>query len=151
MESVLRGLAIYAVLLLITRLSGRRTLAQITAFDFVLLLIIAETTQQALLGDDFSFTNAVVLIVTLFLTDVILSHAKRRWPGVARWLDGVPTVLMSGGRLDREALARCRIEVEDILEAARSQQGLKSLAEIDCAVLEVGGAISIIPREGAGG
>src|SRR3546814_4753574 len=58
-----------AILLVIVRLSGRRTAAQMTPFDFVLLLIIAETTQQALLGDDFSITNAAILIITLFRSE----------------------------------------------------------------------------------
>ena len=77
MESVIRGVAIYLVLLVIIRLSGRRTMAQATPFDFVLLLIVAETTQQALLGDDFSITNAIVLIVTLFLMDIGFSYLTR--------------------------------------------------------------------------
>lgn len=64
------------------RLSGRRSLAQITAFDFVLLLIIAEATQQALLGDDFSLVNAFILILTLFMADILLSYVSngRRGP-----------------------------------------------------------------------
>ena len=77
MDSVLRGVVVYLFLLVIVRLSGRRTLAQITAFDFVLLLIVAETTQQALLGDDFSLSNAVVLILTLFTVDIAFSYVKR--------------------------------------------------------------------------
>ena len=68
MESVLRGIAIYITLLVILRLSGRRTLSQMTPFDVVLLLIVAETTQQALLGDDFSLANAIVLILTQHAT-----------------------------------------------------------------------------------
>ena len=58
MDSVLRGLCIYFTLLAIFRISGKRSLAQIATFDFVLLLIISETTQQAMVGDDFSITNA---------------------------------------------------------------------------------------------
>ena len=66
MESVFRGAAVYFILLMILRLSGRRSVAQMTPFDLVLLLIIAETTQQALLGDDFSIINAALLIIVLF-------------------------------------------------------------------------------------
>lgn len=147
MDSVIRGISIYVVLLIATRLSGRRTLAQMTPFDFVLLLIIAETTQQALLGDDFSISNAVVLILTLFATDVFLTWLKDRSRRVESILDGHPTVLISQGRIDHEAMIRARVSVEDVLESAREQQGLKSLSEIDAAVLEVSGGISIIPKE----
>ena len=147
METVLRGIAVYFLLLIIMRLSGRRTLAQATPFDFVLLLIVAETTQQALLGDDFSITNAVILIVTLFSTDIALSYVKQWSPGLATWFDGMPTVLISRGRLDREALRKSRIGVDDILESARQQHGLARLEQIEHAVLEVSGNLSIIPKQ----
>ncbi len=147
MDSVLRAISVYAVLLVVTRFAGRRTLAQVTVFDFVLLLIIAETTDQALLGDDFSVTNAAIVIVTLALTDVILSFVKSWFPRIALVIDGTPTVLMSDGKLDAHALRRARVDVSEILESARENQGLKRLDQIDCAVLEIGGAISIIPKE----
>lgn len=146
MDTVVRGVAVYLVLLLVTRLSGRRTLAQVTPFDLVLLLIIAETTQQALLGDDFSIVNAFILIVTLFTVDISLAYAKDRSRKLSLWLDGAPTVLISKGAIDREAMRRARISVEEVLEAARQQQGLKALDQIDFAVLEISGGISIIPR-----
>ena len=149
MESVFRGLAVYIVLLLVTRFSGRRSMAQVTPFDFVLLLIIAETTQQALLGDDFSVTNSFVLIITLFAADILLSYVKQWSPRAALLVDGSPTVLMSRGRPDPEALRRSRVNVADILEAARQQHGLMHLEQIDFAVLEIGGNLSIVPRKGS--
>jgi len=81
METVIRGATIYFVLLIALRLSGRRTVAQMTPFDLVLLLIIAETTQQALLGDDFSLTTATLLIIVLFGVDIGLSYVKEWAPG----------------------------------------------------------------------
>lgn len=147
MDSVIRGLAVYVVLLIVARLSGRRTLAQATPFDVVLLLIIAETTQQALLGDDFSITNAVVLIVTLFGADVSLACLKGRSARLALWLDGAPTVLISRGRIDAAAFRRARVSVADVLEAARMQHGVASLARIDAAVQETSGGTSIILKD----
>lgn len=78
MDAVLRAVAVYGFLLVIMRLSGKRTLAQVTAFDLVLLLIIGEATQQALLGDDFSVTNAFVVITTLIVCDIGMSLVKQR-------------------------------------------------------------------------
>lgn len=147
METVIRGAAVYVILLIIVRLSGRRTLAQMTPFDLILILIIAETTQQALLGDDFSIINAIVLIVTLFLVDILLSFVKERWPGAERVLDGVPTVLISHGEPDQRALHRSRVQLAEVLEAARRQHGLERLDQIKFAVLEVGGNVSIVPAE----
>ncbi|WP_026620484.1 uncharacterized membrane protein YcaP (DUF421 family) (plasmid) [Ensifer sp. WSM1721] len=146
MESVARGIAVYFVLLIVLRLSGRRTVGQMTPFDFVLLLIIAETTQQALLGDDFSIVNATLLILTLFSVDIVLSHFKQWSPKLALVLDGTPTVLIADGEIDDHALRRARVSIDDILVAAREQQGLARLEEIKFAVLEADGGISIIPR-----
>lgn len=146
MESVIRGAAIYAVLLIIVRLSGRRTLSQMTPFDLVLILIVAETTQQALLGDDFSLVNAAVLIITLFVMDIGLSYVKRPSGRVERILDGAPILLVSHGEPDGKVLAGARLSAEDILEAAREKQGLERMDQIRFAVLETTGEISIIPE-----
>ncbi|KPH05865.1 DUF421 domain-containing protein (plasmid) [Rhizobium acidisoli] len=147
MDAVLRGLAIYFTLLVIIRLSGRRTLAQMTPFDLVIVLVISETTQQAMLGDDFSITNAVILILTLFTTDIGLSYVKRWWPPAAHIVDGVPTVLVADGVYDERALKGSRLQKEDVMEAARSQEGIESVTEIKFAILEVSGNISIIKKQ----
>ena len=87
MDLVIRGIAVYLFLLLIFRVSGKRSLRNATTFDFVLLLIVAETTQQALVGDDASVTGAFLLIVVLVGTDILLSLVKRwspRWRAATR-------------------------------------------------------------------
>ncbi|MBU9697792.1 DUF421 domain-containing protein [Rhodobacteraceae bacterium HSP-20] len=147
MDSVFRAVAVYLVLLVVTRLSGRRTMAEVTAFDFLLLLIIAETTDQALLGDDFSVTNGLIVIVTLAAVDVGLSYVKSWSPRLALVIDGAPSVLVSDGVVDWATLRRARVDIGDVLESARDKHGLKRLDQIDCAVLEVGGGISIIPKD----
>ena len=147
MESVIRGAAIYLVLLLIMRLSGRRTMAQMTPFDFVLLLIIAETTQQALLGDDFSITNAILLILTLIVLDIGLSYVTTWMPALGKLIDGMPTVLIRDGEIDRRALHRSRMEESDILVSARQKQGVEKMSDIKHAVLEVDSGISVVPKK----
>jgi uncharacterized membrane protein YcaP (DUF421 family) len=147
MDAVIRGLAIYFTLLVIIRLSGRRTLAQMTPFDLVIVLVISETTQQAMLGDDFSITNAIILILTLFTTDIALSYVKRCWPKTAHVIDGVPTVLVVDGRYDERALRGCRLDKEDVMEAARNQEGIERVSDIRFAILEVSGNISVIKKQ----
>jgi uncharacterized membrane protein YcaP (DUF421 family) len=146
MDAVIRGLAIYFVLLIIIRISGRRTLAQMTPFDLIIVLVISETTQQAMLGDDFSITNAVILILTLFTTDIGLSYLKRWWPRAGHIIDGVPTILVVDGVYDSNALRGCRLDREDVMEAARTQEGIETVKEIKFAILEVSGAISIVKK-----
>lgn len=146
MESVLRGLAVYAFLMLVFRISGKRSLGEITTFDFVVLLIVAETTQQALLGEDYSLTNAFILIATLMSADILLSMWKRRHPLVDKILDGVPLILIENGRLLSDRMKRSRVNEDDILTAARELHGLERLDQVKFAVLERSGGISIVPK-----
>jgi uncharacterized membrane protein YcaP (DUF421 family) len=147
MDAVLRAAAIYLVLLLVFRVSGRRTLAELTTFDFVLLLIIGEATQQALLGEDFSLTKAVLVIVTLLTIELVLSILKERVPLLDKLLDGVPMVVVDHGRPLRDRMRKARIDEADILEAARRLQGIERLDQIKYAVLEVSGGITVIPND----
>lgn len=145
MDTVIGALCVYTLVLVMTRLSGRRTLAQVSVFDLVLVLLVAETAQDAMVGDDPSFTNAAILMGTLILSDVLLSLAKGRSRWLHRVIDGVPTVLVRNGTVDAEALRLSRVSREDILEAARVQQGLRRMEEVDFAILETSGTISILP------
>ena len=147
MESVLRGVVLYIAVLLVMRIAGRRTIGQAQPFEFVFILLIAETTQQAMASDDYSITNSIILLATLVSIDLLLSTAKRKLPALDRWLEGRPTVLIAEGVPDREALRHSGVELEDILAAARKSRGRCSLTEIDHAILEVDGSISVIEYE----
>ncbi|MEA2506927.1 MAG: hypothetical protein QOH48_1545 [Actinomycetota bacterium] len=147
MDSVLRALAIYVFLLVIFRVAGKRTLAQITVFDFVLLLIISEATQQAMIGQDFSITNAVLVITTLIASERALTWVQRRFKHIDRLLDGLPLLLVEDGKPLEDRLRQERIDVSDILAAARQTQGLARMDQIKYAVLERSGGISIVPKD----
>jgi uncharacterized membrane protein YcaP (DUF421 family) len=148
MDSVLRAVAIYAILLIIFRISGKRSLAQITTFDFVLLLVIGEATQQALLGNDFSLINAFMVIVTLLGLDIGLSLLKQHSKWLALWMDDTPLVIVEDGRPLKERMDKARVDESDILAAARELQGLERMDQIKYAVLERSGGVSIIPKPG---
>jgi len=145
MDAVLRSAAIYFVLLLLLRLTGKRSLGQMTTFDFV-LLVIAEATQQGLLGNDFSLTNAFLVILTLVGIDTGLSLLERRSQTVDKLLNGVPLVIVEDGQPLEERMNKARVTADDILEMAREQQGLERMEQIKYAVLERSGGISVIPR-----
>ena len=146
MDAVLKATAIYVALLVIFRLAGKRSLAQITTFDFVLLLVIGEATQQALLGNDFSLTNALLVIITLIGLEIGLSIVQQRFPKLGPLLDDVPLVLVDNGQPIAERLRKTRISEQDIMHAARSLQGLERMDQVKYAVLERTGEISIIPQ-----
>lgn len=149
MESVIRAFVVYTVLLVIFRIAGKRTLTQTSEFELVLLLIISETVQEALIDGDHSLTNAFVLIMTLVGTSIALSLVKQRWPGITRWLDGLPFLVVRKGKPMHDVMRAARVDEDDILASARSTQGLSRMDQIEHAVVEDNGDISVIPRQGA--
>jgi uncharacterized membrane protein YcaP (DUF421 family) len=150
MESIYRAAVVYLFMLVIFRISGKRSLAQVTTFDFVLLLIIGEAVQQALLGQDFSITNSFLIVVTLVGMDIAISLLTIRSKRFDKLIDSVPVLLIEDGTLHEDRLQKARVELSDILAAGRSLQGIERLDQIKYAVLERSGGISIIPKEPAG-
>ncbi len=145
MEHVIRATIIYLFLFVILRASGNRQFGEITVFDAILLLIIAESTQQALIGEDFSITAGLILISTLVGIDIFFSQLKRWSKKADMILEGVPVLLIDKGTLLKENMKRERVDEEDIMAAARELRGLESLDQVKYAVLERNGTISIIP------
>jgi uncharacterized membrane protein YcaP (DUF421 family) len=151
MEAVIRSIAVYVFLLVLLRIAGRRTLGQMTAFDLVLLLIISEATQQALVGQDFSLMNAFLVIASLIGIDIALGLLKGTNDRLSRWIDSAPMVIVQEGKPLMERLKMAHIDESDVLAAARKTQGLGAMSEIRWAVLEADGEISVVPYRDAGG
>ncbi|WP_207533092.1 DUF421 domain-containing protein [Desertivirga arenae] len=146
MESVvIRSAFIYVSVFLILRLGGKRTVGEMTTFDLVLLLIISEAIQQSLINDDNSITGGLLAITTLVFIDIMVSLISNRFSKVDKLLNGVPLIILKDGKPLMERIKKSRLQVEDILEAARKMQGIDSLDQIKYAVLEKDGTISIIP------
>ena len=146
MDSVIRGLAVYFFLFVVFRVAGKRMLSQMTTFDFVLLLIISEAVQQAMIDTDNSVTNAFLLVITLVGLDVALSVIKQRSKRIAGLLDPTPVVIVEDGHVHRDRLSKERIDEAEILAAAREHQGLERLDQIKYAVVERDGHVSIVPK-----
>jgi len=138
---------VYLVVLVLFRITGRRSLAQITTFDSVLLLIIVEATQQAMLDDD-SMTNGFLVITTLLSLDLGLLAMSGRSRIVSRLINDIPLVLVEDGRVLPERMTKSRVDESEILQSAR-QEGLERMEQIKYAVLERHGAISIIRKRKA--
>lgn len=147
MDAILRATIIYIVLYIVFRVSGKRSLHDLSAFDLLLLLIISEATQQAMVDSDNSMTHSILLIVTLVAIDITLSLVKRQSKTAEKVLDSVPVILVEHGRPIAHHLARERVSEEDVLARARIQHGIMNMKDISYAVLESSGEISIIPRE----
>ena len=147
MDAITRAAIVYLLLLIIFRIAGKRTLSQITTFDLVLTLIISEAVQQALVGSDGSLTNALLLVIGLVGFDILVSIAKDRSPKLDRLIEGTPLVLVENGKLHHKYLKRERIDENEIIHAARSRFGAATMDEINYAVLEQDGEITIVLKK----
>jgi uncharacterized membrane protein YcaP (DUF421 family) len=128
MESVIiRSFIVYFFIYAILRMAGKRTLSEMTTFDLVLLLIISESTQQALIDDDHSIVGGMLAITTLVFIDIVLSLLTNKFQGLDRFINDTPMLLLENGKLYLDRMQKSRIQVDDILEAARKAHGLESL------------------------
>ena len=147
MGSILRGFCVYMVLLLVFRIAGKRTLNETTTFDFVLLLIISESIQQAMIDNDNSMTNAFLLVLTLVGLNIGLSVWKQAFRRMDKLVEGLPVVLVADGKIHHERMDKERVDEEDILAAAREAHGLERMDQVKHAVLETAGRISVVPKK----
>ena len=147
MEPILRGAVVYIVLLIIFRIAGKRSLSQITTFDLVLVLIIAEVVPEAMLANDSSLLNAFLLVITLVGLDILISLLKQRSETFSKLVDSVPVLLIENGKMHKDRMDKERVDEEDILESARELQGIERIDQIKHAVLERSGHVSVIPKE----
>lgn len=147
MNPVIRGLAVYLFVYILFRILGKRSLAEITTFDFVLLLIISETTTDALIAEDYSLFGCFIMVSTLVATDYLLSlfKEKSKWFQVAS--EGAPLVIVDHGKPLTRRMEKTKVDEDDVLEAARLIHGLERMDQVKYAVLERDGSISIIPAE----
>jgi uncharacterized membrane protein YcaP (DUF421 family) len=106
-----------------------------------------EATPQALLGEDFSLTNAFLVILTLMGMDIALSWLQQRWPRSEKWLEGEPLIIVEQGRPLPERMKPVRVTRDDSLTAARERHGLARMDQIQYAGLERSGGSSIIPKQ----
>ncbi len=147
MDTVIRACFVYFLLLLIFRIAGKRTLGEITTFDFVLTLIISEAIQQALVDSDHSMTNAFLLVVTLVGLNVLMSLIKQRSRPIERLIEGTPVIILQNDKLHRDRMDQERVDDADILAAARELQGISRLDQIQYAVVEKDGKITVMPKQ----
>ena len=149
MDSVLRSAAVYIFLLVVFRISGKRSLSQMTTFDFILLLIISEASQQALVGDDFSIINTCVVVASLVVLDMMFSWFECRSMSFSRVVGSLPIVIVENGRLLEDRAKREGVTLSEVLAQGREKHGLERLDQFKYAILERHGGISVIPTEDA--
>src|SRR2546422_2479338 len=142
---VVRTLAVYGAVFLGLRVMGKRELGQMTVFDLVVILLIANAVQNAMVGSDVSIEGGVLAALVLLVANRAVAALRFRGGVWGRLIEGTPTVLVSNGEVVQPHLRKEGIDREE-LEAAIREHGVESIGEVKLAVLEVDGSISIVPQ-----
>lgn len=146
METVIRIAIIYLVILVGLRLLGKRELSQLTPLELVTLMLIPEIVSQSMIGEDFSVTNGVIGITTIFSLVFLTSLLKQKARTVERLIEGMPTLLVERGKFIEENLNKERITPDEVF-GEMHKSGLEHLAQVKWAILETDGKISIVPED----
>lgn len=143
-DIIARTSIIYIFLLVAFRLAGKRQMGNMTVFDFVVVLVIANGVQNAMIGQDSSLEGGFVSAGTLFALNYVLNHLRCRSRLVARWVGGLPTTLIEDGEYRQENLLREHLTEDEVMMALR-EHGIDTVAQVSRAVLETDGSISVLP------
>jgi uncharacterized membrane protein YcaP (DUF421 family) len=143
---VLRTVVVYLVLLLLLRLAGKRELGQMTPFDLVVLLVISNAVQNAMVGSDTSLTGGLLAAATLLAVNRLVDQLGAQSGWIRHRLIGEPTLLVHEGRFVADHLRREGVTEEAVMQALRAH-GMDDLHAVKLAVLEVDGTISVVPSE----
>jgi uncharacterized membrane protein YcaP (DUF421 family) len=145
-EKIIRPVAVYIFLVVILRIGGRRELSQMNAFDLVVLLMLANAVQNAIIGDDTSLIGGFIGGATLILLNLGVIRYLYRHPGLDRKIEGEPVVLLKDGRPIRAALEKELITEEELL-AIVHRQGVDRFEACSEVILETSGTITVLARQ----
>ena len=148
MAAAIRALIGYFFLVFIVRIVGRRPGKQLTPFEFVLIFFIGGLALTAIVGDEASLTNAFIQIITIAFGHYLIVWLRTRSPRIARLFDGTPLILLENKQWRSNTLSSMGIQDDDVMAMARDK-GVKTPEQIQMAVLERSGEISIIQAEEA--
>jgi len=140
---VISTLAVYLFIVVALRVFGKKELAQLSVVDLVFILLISNAVQNAMVGPDTSLGGGLVAASTLFIVNYVLKYLQYRFPGFGKIVQGDATMLIYKGKILESHLEKAKITTAELMEAVR-EHGVESIAEVDLAVLEVDGNISVL-------
>src|SRR6267143_1335152 len=147
-ELVIRATVIYIALVAALRIFGKREVGQFTLIDLVLILLVANAVQPAMTGPDTSLAGGLIIIFTLVVENRLIAWGRARFPIIRRLLESPPTVIARDGQWIAEAMESEELSIEDV-EMALREHGVKEVSEVELAVLEADGVISVVPHDRA--
>ena len=140
-----RTLIIYITLIIIMRLMGKRQIGELEVTDLVTTLLISEIASLPITNHEIPVLWAVIPMITLLVLEVISSWILVRFPKLRGLVSSAPTVIIQHGKLDQKALGELRLSVEELMSEIR-QQGLTELSQVECAILEKNGKLTVLPK-----
>jgi uncharacterized membrane protein YcaP (DUF421 family) len=146
LEKIIRPLIVYGAMLVLIRVFGKRELAQLNPYDFIVLLTLSNTVQNAIIGNDNSVSGGLIGAITLMAFNYVVVKFLYNHEKIDRLIEGDETVLVKDGRVVKDALDREFITVAE-LEAAAHKQGFETLDEVQRAILEPGGTLAIFGKK----
>jgi len=138
--------AVYVFLVLAIRLFGKKEFSQLSVFDIVFILLISNAVQNSMIAADFSFWSGIVSAVTLFIVNFLFKNIIYKIPKLSDWVQGHPVMLIYEGKVIPDNIKKAKITIPELEEAAR-EHGVNSVENVNIAVLEVDGSISIVAEE----
>jgi uncharacterized membrane protein YcaP (DUF421 family) len=144
-ELMARGAIIYAVLLVMVRVAGKRTVGQFTPFDLLVVMLLSESVSNALSGGDESIPGGLLIAATLIGLNILIAFITSRSRKAADLIDGTPVLLGRDGKIFSEVVKKNRVAEGDVEQALREQDC--DLGEMQCAFLEADGKITILQKK----
>jgi uncharacterized membrane protein YcaP (DUF421 family) len=146
MDIVIRSILTFMLLWFVLRVSGKREVTQLSAFELILLVTLGDLISQTVLQEDFSLTGGALAVGTFTVLSILLSYVGWRFPRTRPVLNGEPTVLLTDGNVDEKVLRYERLPLDDVLVAAR-EHSVRDLADVDLVVLEPDGTFSFFKKD----
>ncbi len=143
MEIVLRAAVIFLFLWVLTRVIGKKELAEMSAFELVLIVTIGDLVQQGVTQEDMSVTGAMLAVGTIAVLVVAMSYVGFKWPTSKRVIEGVPAIVIDEGKVLDEVIELERLTRDEVISAAR-EQGIGDVADVRFAVLEPDGTFAFV-------
>ena len=144
LEVTARTAIVYAFLIVVLRISGKREVGQMSILELIVILLISDAVQNSMVGTNSTLWGGLVAVLTLLILDYSLKLLTIRSRRVRRMIEGEPRLLVRDGRLLTKALREEKVEAEEVRAAARAQ-GVARIEDVRLAVLETDGSISVIP------
>lgn len=145
-QIIYSSVAVYLFIVLLIRIFGKQELAQLSVFDLVFIMLIGNAVQNAMVGSDTTLSGGLAAAGALFLINYLVKYFTYKFPKLNKIIQGKAIMLVYKGELLKENMAKAKISLAELEEAIR-EHGVSSIAEVDLAVLEIDGSISVLSNE----